>query len=84
MFNNDETQAQDQEEENVTEFGMRKDGEQVMLWVMLDGQEVFYAEPHVKMCKGAIQAGVQTFLSRAFQKEIIDLATDDTDNKGVF
>ena len=81
MFNNDETE---QEQDDVTEFGMRKQGEQVQMWVMLDGQEVFYAEPHVKMCKGPIQAGVQTFLSRAYAQELIEMATDDSDSPGVF
>jgi len=79
MFDNEE-----QEQDDVTEFGMRKQGEQVQMWVTLAGQEVFYAEPHVKMCKGPIQAGVQTFLSRAYAQELIEMAKDDSDSRSIF
>jgi hypothetical protein len=69
------------DEEAPTELVMKKEAEYVHIWVVVDGEEVFHASPHVKMIKGPVQAAIQTFLSRAYQAEIEELSPSD-DSKG--
>ena len=82
MFDSED--SSEGKEKNITELGMRKSGENLQIWVSLEGHEVFYAEPHVKMCKGPVQAAVQTFLSRVFGQELIEMAKDDSDSRSIF
>ncbi|UXF50841.1 MAG: hypothetical protein HQRvContig01_56 [Haloquadratum phage sp.] len=54
------------DEENPTEFVARKDGDKILIWVVVDGHEVFHAAPPVQFAKQPIQAAVHTFLGRAW------------------
>jgi len=74
----------DENPENATEFVLQKEGAYVQMWVVIDGQQVFHAAPHWRAVKGPVQAAIQTFLSRAFEAEMMDDVTPDDDSSGLF
>jgi len=74
MFNNDEDN-----EEKPTEFVMKKDNEFLLIWAVIEGEEVYHASPHVQMAQAPIQAGIQTFISQAYQAELEDLVDTEPD-----
>jgi len=77
-------QEKEEPDENPTELVMKKDGEFLHVWGVVDGEEVYHAAPHVQMAQAPIQAAIQTFLSRAYQTEIEELVEQNADSKGVF
>lgn len=68
------------QDENVTELIMKAEGSTVHIWVVVNGEDVFHAAPHVAMSKHAVFAAVKTFYSRAFADHVPDI--DDTDEQG--
>lgn len=63
----------EEQHEQATELVMKKDGNVLHVWAIVDGEEVFHAAPTVTRSKGAVMAAVQTFLSRAWQQEFGEL-----------
>jgi hypothetical protein len=73
MFS-DDTGGDDDE----TEFVIKKSGSAMIVWAVVDGQQVFHAEPELGSADSVVKAGVETFVSRAFQAELADLRNDDS------
>lgn len=69
-------------EDNPTEFVMRKDGNYVEIWAVVDGTQVFSASPPVTAADSVIQAAVKTWLTRAWEQELTDLIAEDDESKG--
>lgn len=70
--------------DDATELVMQKDGSHVEIWAVVNGHQVFHAEPHYQAVKGPVQAAIQTFLSRAYEEEIIEDTTKDDDKRSIF
>jgi len=71
-------------EENPTEFVMKKEGSYILIWAVIDGEEVFHASPPVTAAGDVIQAAVKTFITRAWEQEFNDLLEDDSGHEGWF
>jgi len=65
---------------------MKAEGTTVHIWVVVDGEDVYHAAPHVAMSKEAVFAAVKTFYSRAFTDHIPQLDDDEEASglRGVF
>lgn len=70
-----------QQDENPTELVMKKDGDYILIWAVVDGHEIFHAQPPVTMAKGAVQAAVQTFMARGWEKEFNELLGNGDDDQ---
>lgn len=75
----------DQSAEDATELVMKKEGEYIHIWVVLEGEQIFHAAPHVQMAKMPVYGAIQTFLSRAFEHDLPKLKSDEEENsRGIF
>jgi hypothetical protein len=79
----EQSQQQTEEEQNATELVMKAEKSTVHIWVLVNGDEVYHAAPHVAMSKEAVFAAVKTFYSRAFHDHIPDLDTETSQNDGL-
>lgn len=69
-----------QDEEAPTELVMKKEGDYIMIWAVVDGHEIFHAQPPVTMAKGPVQAAVQTFMARGWEREFNEMLGNDDDS----
>lgn len=78
--------AESTEQQSPTELVMKAEGSTVLIWVVVDGEEVFHAAPHVAMSKEAVFAAVKTFYSRAFSEHIPDIEDENEQGRlrGIF
>lgn len=76
--------AETPQDENPTEFVMRKEGSYVVMWAVVNGEEVFHASPPVTSAGEVIQAAVKTFITRGWEKEFNELLEDDDEHQGWF
>jgi hypothetical protein len=78
-------QRKESTQKDATELVMKAEGSTVHIWVVVDGEDVYHAAPHVAMSKEAVFAAVKTFYSRAFRDHIPDLEDEDTGRlRGIF
>lgn len=85
MSDQQDNESVDQTEQ-ATELVMKAEGSTIHIWVVVGGEDVYHAAPHVAMSREAIQAAVKTFYSRAFADHIPDLADledDENDRSGL-
>ena len=66
-------------EPNGTELVFRKDGETLVIFAVLDGEQILHLEPTITRSTSAIKAAVTTFIGRAFETEL-----DDSETEGAF
>lgn len=71
MFGDNDNET---DEEQPTELVMQKgDDGAVLIWAVVNGEQVFSASPHITAVKETVTAAIQTWLSRAYRQEIDDL-----------
>jgi len=71
-----------EQQENATEFVMQKNGNYVEIWAVYQGEQIFHAAPPVTSAPKVVQAAVNTWLTRAWEKELTDLVSEDDESKG--
>ena len=68
--------GQTQQPSPDTELVFRKDGETVVIFGLVDGEQILHMEPNIKRSSSAMKAAVQTFVGRAFDAELNDNGTE--------
>lgn len=68
--------------ENPTELVMKKDGDNILVWAVIDGEQIFHAAPSAKFSKSAINAALRTWFGRAFGDMISE--SDEHETSGGF
>lgn len=71
----------EQNEENPTEFVMKKNGTHVEMWAVVNGVQVFQASPPATAAGEVIQAAVKTWITRAWEREFNEMLDDQDDSR---
>lgn len=61
---------------DIDQLVMRKSDDTVQISAVVDGEQVFYAEPGIHHSKGTIRSAVQTWASRAYEDELDEDQTE--------